>query len=45
MPALWLAEMANLLHGAQRRRRITPAQRIELAAAASALRLQVAANP
>lgn len=45
VPTLWLPEMANLLHGAQRRRRITVAQRIELAAAASALRLQVCREP
>ena len=45
VPSLWVPEMANLLHGAQRRRRITAAQRIELAAAASALRLQVCREP
>lgn len=45
VPTLWLPEMASLLHGAQRRRRITVAQRIELAAAASALRLQVCREP
>lgn len=45
VPTLWLPEMANLLHGAQRRRRITAAQRVELAAAASALRLQVCRAP
>lgn len=45
VPMLWLPEMANLLHGAQRRRRITAAQRIELAAAASALRLLVCREP
>ena len=45
VPTLWLPEMANLLHGAQRRRRITAAQRAELAAAANALRLQVCREP
>ena len=45
VPTLWLPEMANLLRSAQRRRRITAAQRIELAAAASALRLQVCREP
>lgn len=45
VPSLWLPEMANLLHSAQRRRRITAAQRIELAAAASGLRLQVCREP
>lgn len=45
VPALWLFEMANLLLSAQRRRRITAAKRAELAAAASALRLQVCREP
>jgi predicted nucleic acid-binding protein len=45
VPTLWLPEMANLLNGAQRRRRITAAQRAELAAAANALRLQVCREP
>jgi predicted nucleic acid-binding protein len=45
VPALWLPEMANLLLGAQRRRRITADKRAELAAAASALRLQVCREP
>ena len=45
VPNLWLAEMANLLRGAQRRRRITASQRAELAAAAAALRLQVCRDP
>lgn len=45
VPTLWVPEMANLLHGAQRRRRITAAQRTELAAAATALRLQVCREP
>ena len=45
VPTLWLPEMANLLHGAQRRRRITAAQRAELAAAANGLRLQVCREP
>lgn len=45
VPTLWLPEMANLLHGAQRRRRITAAKRAELAAAATALRLKVCREP
>lgn len=45
VPTLWLPEMANLLHGAQRRRRITAAQRLEMAAAASSLHLQVCREP
>jgi predicted nucleic acid-binding protein len=45
VPTLWLPEMANLLHSAQRRRRITAAKRAELAAAATALRLQVCREP
>ena len=45
VPTMWLPEMANLLHGAQRRRRITAAQRAELALAANALRLQVCREP
>ena len=45
VPALWLLEMANLLQSAQRRRRITAAQRTELAAAAGGLRLQVCREP
>ena len=45
VPNLWLAELANLLRGAQRRRRITASQRAELAAAAAALRLQVCRDP
>jgi predicted nucleic acid-binding protein len=45
VPTLWVPEMANLLHSAQRRRRITAAKRAELAAAAAALRLQVCREP
>lgn len=45
VPMLWLPEMANLLHSAQRRRRITAAKRAELAAAAAGLRLQVCREP
>lgn len=45
VPMLWLPEMANLLHNAQRRRRITAAKRAELAAAAAGLRLQVCREP
>ncbi len=45
VPMLWLPEMANLLHSAQRRRRITATQRAELAAAAAALRLHVCREP
>lgn len=45
VPTLWLLEVANLLHSAQRRRRITAAKRGELACAAAALRLQVCREP
>lgn len=45
VPALWMVEMANLLRSAQRRRRITAAKRAELAAAATALRLEVCREP
>lgn len=45
VPTLWTLEMANLLHSAQRRRRITAAKRVELAAAAAGLRLQVCRDP
>ena len=41
VPALWLLEVGNLLLRAQRRRRITGAKRLELVAAASALRIRV----
>ncbi len=41
VPALWLLETANLLLGAQRRRRITADKRRELADAAGALRIKV----
>ena len=45
VPTLWLLEVANLLHSAQRRRRITAAKRAELAAAAAGLRLRVCREP
>jgi predicted nucleic acid-binding protein len=45
VPTLWLLEVANLLHSAQRRRRISAAKRIELAMAAAVLRLQVCREP
>jgi predicted nucleic acid-binding protein len=45
VPALWLLEVGNLLLSAQRRKRITADKRRELAAAASALRLQVDREP
>jgi predicted nucleic acid-binding protein len=45
VPALWLLEMGNLLLSAQRRRRIDDAKRLELVAAAAALRLRVDREP
>ena len=45
VPALWLLEMGNLLLNAQRRKRIGADKRIELVAAASALRLKVGREP
>lgn len=45
VPSLWLLEMANLLQGAQRRRRIGAAKRAELAASTAALRLSVCREP
>ncbi len=45
VPSLWLFEVGNLLLSAQRRKRITADKRRELAAAASALRLQVDREP
>ena len=45
VPALWLLEISNLLLNAQRRKRIDAAKRIELAAAAGALRLKVDREP
>ena len=45
VPALWLLEMANLLHSAHRRGRIDGDKRTELAAAAGGLRLQVCREP
>ena len=41
VPMLWTLEMGNLLLSAHRRRRINDAKRIELVAAAAALRLSV----
>ena len=41
VPALWLLEMGNLLHSAQRRKRISAEKRRELSAAAAALRVRV----
>ena len=41
VPILWTLEMGNMLLSAQRRRRINDAKRIELVAAAAALRLSV----
>ena len=45
VPALWLLEIGNLLVSAHRRKRITADKRLELAAAASALRLKVDREP
>lgn len=45
VPALWVLETANLLLGAQRRKRITGDKRSELAAAAAALRVKVDREP
>jgi predicted nucleic acid-binding protein len=45
VPTLWLLEMANLLHNAQRRRRIGAAKRAELAASVDGLRVQVCRDP
>lgn len=45
VPALWLLEIANLLLGAQRRRRIDDAKRRELAGSAAALRVIVDREP
>ena len=45
VPTLWTLEVANLLQSAQRRRRISAGKRLELAAAAGALRLQVCREP
>ena len=45
VPGLWLLEMANLLLGAQRRKRITAEKRRELAVAVSALRIKVDREP
>lgn len=45
VPALWLLEVCHLLLSAQRRKRIGAHQRTALAAAASALRLQVDREP
>ena len=45
VPALWWLEIGNLLINAQRRQRISTAKRIELLAAAQALRLRVDREP
>lgn len=45
VPALWPLEIGNLLLGAERRKRIDAAKRIELVAAATALRLNVDREP
>jgi predicted nucleic acid-binding protein len=45
VPALWWLEIGNLLLNAQRRQRISAAKRIELLAAAQALRLRVDREP
>ena len=45
VPALWMLEVGNLLIHAQRRQRISAAKRIELLAAAQALRLRVDREP
>lgn len=45
VPSLWILEMSNLLLSAQRRRRISAEKRLELAEAASALRLRVDREP
>lgn len=45
VPALWWLEIGNLLLSAQRRRRITADQRLDLVAAAEGLRLQVDREP
>jgi predicted nucleic acid-binding protein len=44
-PPLWQLEMADLLHSAQRRRRISAAQRAELAAGIGGLRVHVCREP
>lgn len=45
VPALWLLEIGNLFISAQRRKRITASQRLELVQAAAALRLRVDREP
>ena len=45
VPSLWLLEIGNLLINAQRRLRITAAQRIEMVASAEGLRLRVDREP
>lgn len=45
VPALWVLEIANLLSGAQRRRRIGDVKRRELGNAAAALHLRVDREP
>jgi predicted nucleic acid-binding protein len=45
VPALWRLEIGNLLLGAERRRRISAAKRVELVAIAATIRLQVDREP
>lgn len=45
VPVLWQLEIGNLLLGAQRRRRIDSAKRVELVGAAAALRMRVDRDP
>lgn len=45
VPAIWLLEVGNLLLSANRRKRITPEKRRELAVAATALRMRVDREP
>lgn len=45
VPGLWLLEMGNLLLGAQRRKRIDDAKRLQLISAAEGLRLRVDREP
>ena len=45
VPALWRLEIGNLLLGAQRRKRIDEAKRLQLVSAAAGLRLRVDREP
>lgn len=45
VPVLWQLEIGNLLLGAQRRRRIDAAKRVELVGAAAALRMRIDREP